>query len=489
MKCITTLLLLIITTLSYGQVEHPAFRLRLDHATCCEDLTVDLNRTFPFYTGQSEASQDCGHQLFLEDSFNRKLELRQQPGITAGMWVLSNMRDTSAWRPLHRIQSRLQVRPLDWLIFQHSFEVYSHDVPSNSWSADWGGFYAGSREAFLLLQRANFRLLAGRFAPVTGPHGVHSLLFSSRNTLDGYDLEFNLPLSWGDLWFSANHWQLDDQPVTFGNARRYLAGHRLGYTRTGSFSLALAELFLYGGVNAVPTASTLNPFLIYHSLQMNGFEGNTMYHISGWWRPWRGLLLTSELLLDDIQFDNDQPADREPAEWALALGLRAAPQSLPMVMALEYTRVAPRTYNAPLSYQRWQKQGQPLAHPNGSDFDRLSLQFSYNGWRYLQPALITAYRRTGEHGLFADWDTPWLDPVADDDYSESFPTGVVEKELSVTMQVTGHWRDCEFIVRGTSLSWRNYRHSPDNQDDLQIEFEINLFLEQLLNWEFTPLDL
>ena len=402
---------------------------------------------------------------------------------------MNSVHDSSAWKPLHRLQSRLQVKPLDWLTLQHSFEVYSNDVPSNPWSADWGGLYAGCREAFLILQKDNFRLLAGRFSPVTGPHGINSLLLSSGQTLDGYDFEFRLPLSWGELWFSANHWQLDDQQFEFGNARRYLAGHRLGYTRTGSFSLALAELFLYGGVNAVPTASTINPFLLYHAVQMNGFEGNSMYHLSGWWRPKRGLLMTAELLVDDLQLDNSQPSDREPAEWALALGVRTAPQFLPIVVALEYTRVAPRTYNAHLSYQRWQQRGQSLAHPGGSDFDLLSFQVRYNGWRLLQPALITTYRRTGENGLFADWDTPWLDPAASDDYSEPFPTGVVEKEWATTLQLTVLWRRYELILRGTSLRWNNYRNISGRHDDLQIELEFNLFLEQLLNRGFTPRDL
>ncbi len=489
MKCITIFLLLISAALSYGQTEHPAFRQRLDYSTCCDSLTEDLNRTFPFSAGQPEGVRNCGHHNFLDHDLNHKLELRQQPGITAGVWLLSSMRDTSAWKPLHRLQSRLQVKPLTWLTLQHSFEVYSHDVPSNPWSADWGGLYAGCREAFLYLQRGSFRLLAGRFAPVTGPHGSNSLLYSSRHTLDGYDLEFSLPVGRGVLWFTANHWQLDDQQFESGIARRYLAGHRLGYTRTGSYSVALAELFLYGGINAVPTASTLNPFLLYHALQMNDFEGNTLYHLSGWWRPRRGLLLTTELLLDDFQLDNSQPSDREPAEWALALGVRAAPQTLPVVVALEYTRAAPRTYNAQLSYQRWQQHGQPLAHPRGSDFDRVSLQCSYNGWLFLQPALITAYSRTGEHGLFADWDTPWLDPAAGDDYSEPFPTGVVEKEWATTLQLTGLWHQYEFILRGTSLRWTNYRHLSGSQDDLQIELEINLFLEQLFNRGFAPRDL
>ena len=64
MKCITIFLLLISAALSYGQTEHPAFRQRLDYSTCCDSLTEDLNRTFPFSAGQPEGVRNCGHHQF-----------------------------------------------------------------------------------------------------------------------------------------------------------------------------------------------------------------------------------------------------------------------------------------------------------------------------------------------------------------------------------------------------------------------------------------
>ncbi|MBL7033111.1 MAG: hypothetical protein ISR91_03110 [Candidatus Delongbacteria bacterium] len=486
MKCITLVLLLFITASCLASVEHPQFRNRLDRAACGDSLYGDPNRTFPMFNFLAgDFVSRCGHP-FLDNNPNQFCLSQPNPGFAAGIRLLSNSRDTAAWRPLYRLQSSLLIKPLTWLTVYHSFEVYSRDGADNPWSADWGGLYAGNREAFLLLRQNRYLLLAGRFSPITGPHGESSLLFSSNQSLDGYHFEFNLPLWNGEFWFTAGHWQLDDLQVYGGFARRYLAGHRLGYTRANSFSLALAEMLLYGGINAVPTAATLNPLLLYHAMQMNGFEGNTLYHLSGWWRPRKGLLFTMEFLLDDLQLDSSQPSDQEPAEWGMAVEARITPPRQPLLLALGYTRIAQRTYNSQLPYQRCQQRGQPLAHPNGSDFDQLSGRISFNGWPHLQPSLIATYTRSGERDLFADWDTPWLLVPEDHSFSEAFPTGVVEQKWSGTLRLNTQWRQGELILSATALSWKNYQHTSNRQDDFRIDLEFNLFLEHFISRGFTP---
>ncbi len=481
------LVLLLSTALGLAQVESPGFRHRLSLVTCTDSLTFDLNRTFPnLVLNHSVSRGGAIGQPFLATAVNQPRYRSLRPGLSAGVIMLSGASDSAAWRPLHRLQSTLVVQPLSWLSVHHRFEVYSRDVSHNPWDAGWKGMYAGTRDAFLLMQLNGFQLLAGRFAPVTGPLGVNSLLFSARHSLNGYRWEYELPLGDGTGWFSAGHYQLDNSLLaTGGAARRYLATHRLGYTRSQSFSVALAELFLYGGWEAVPTAATLNPFLLYHAVQMNGFEGNTLFHFSGWWRPWRGLLLTGEFLLDDLQVDSGSAADREPNEWGVAVSMRMALGAWPAIVGVDYTRIAQRTYNAPLTWQRWQVHGQPLAHPLGSDFDRVTVECEFNGWSWVQPALLAGYTRRGQRSLFADWDTPWLETEGET-YHEDFPTGTIEYEWSGTLQLTAHWRRLELITRATSLAWINYQHLSGRHQDFRLEIELNLFLQTLLHRGLSP---
>ena len=336
-------------------------------------------------------------------------------------WLSDSLPATHSWR------AEVRYRPRPDLRFHYSFEALSRDPEPALYRATWRGFHAGSRDAHLDWEGWWGRLRLGRFALSSGPDPRENLLLTARETHDGVLLTLGNNSAKG-FWGELFQLQLSDSHDTTGTYQRYLNGHRLGYTVPGAWSVALTEAFLFGGRGLYPSWRTLNPLLPYHAEQMNGLEGNTMFHLAAWWRPRNHWLLEAELLLDDVQVDRKTAADREPAEYGGLLRFRWFDERRNLLYSGSYTRITQRTYNSLLPYQRWQDRERLLAHSLGSDFDRWELQLSWLGSSRWRPSYSLALTRRGEHDARDPFDTPWLE--GGEDFSEAFPTGAITRILA-----------------------------------------------------------
>ncbi len=358
--------------------------------------------------------------------------------LQAGAWLRARASSREDRDPFMGFAGSLDWRPAPSLHLHLLFSTFVNEEQPRQFKGNWGEIHAGSPEAWLEYNRSFFSLRLGRMSLNTGAEAGRSLLLSGSNSLDGYRMELR-PFGnagSGGLWFSSFHLALDDRLEGARRYARWLAGHRLGYTKPGLWSLALGEAILYGRENGGPSAAAMNPFVSYHAVQLNGLEANTVFHLSGWARLPGRTLLTAELLLDDLQIDNEDAEDQEPAEWALQLDLRSV---LPLKAQLDlgYTRIAQRTYNSFFPHQVWLFRERPLAHPLGADVEQWRVTLAWNGSRHLRPSLGLVRREQGERGPQAPFDKPWLDPP----FHEDFPTGVVLRETRLEASLEAAWRD------------------------------------------------
>lgn len=433
---------------------------------------LDLNRLAPLADTARPVSGVRWHT-----AWQRQAALRQQgwqPGdsLELGVWLEGRFSGGDDERnPYTALSGSLDWTPVDGIRLHAVLAVLAGEEPPMQFPGNWGDVHAGNREAWLEYSRPWVRLRLGRQTLNTGPEAGRSLLLSGDHSLDGYSLELRPGGGSAGWWFQAFHLALDDRADGALLWNRYLAGHRLGYTRENRWSVALGEAILYGTRSGGPSWAALNPLLVYHGVQMNGLEANTVFHLSGWWKARPELLLTGELLLDDFQLDDKTADDREPDEWALQLDARAA---LPAALEgrLGYTRITQRTYNSKFGHQNWLYRGRLLAHPLGADADEWRLGLSWNGSPRVRPAYTLTARRQGERTPFVPFDEPWLEPDAGADYAESFPTGEVLESLAHELSLEtglGSWN--------LRLSWQHTKVEPlpggsrgiEGMDGVQME--------------------
>ncbi|MBP9004619.1 MAG: hypothetical protein KBG36_00010 [Candidatus Marinimicrobia bacterium] len=328
---------------------------------------------------------------------------------------------------------------------------------------EWRGLSGYTEQAYLMWSAKVFRLTAGRSYIVFGPGRKSSLLFSSAaRPLDNLKLDIFLK----HLSFQGITAKLDKMD----NHERYLSAHRLSFY-LGNWAIGLTEAMLYTGSARNLEFAYLNPFLLYHGEQLNGpdLNGNTLgtLELSYTGRNW---IAYSEFLVDDIQFDKEEPGDLEPNEVGCILGMDIAdPFKIPGVyLGMEYTAITNRTYKTPTRSEWFLHRNVPIGYELGSDLDRINvLVRKYH--KNLQFALEFDHIRQGEGDLNKPWDSPWDSLTIEQGYSEKFPTGVVQTTSDVGLEVTWMPDYGKYIyARLTYEAIKNIDHGNKDQKGLIV---------------------
>jgi hypothetical protein len=298
----------------------------------------------------------------------------------------------------------------------------------------WRGLAGDVEQAFVWYQNGGFNLQAGRFASFWG--GANSLILGPHSIMDGLAYSFR----WGRLTLSYRLSKLDglspERSLVSVFENRYLAGHRIDFQLSKRFRLGVSETVIFGGPGRQVEFAYLNPILFYHSSQLNSnSDDNTLVAIDFDFKPVNGLRLYGQLLVDDFQIEKKKQSDQEPNEYGLVAGLYGADIAKGWDLNAEYTRVTNRTFNQPHPRNRYLFNGKPIGAATGNDYDLLSVSLIRWFNRDLRGSLLTEYGRQGEGSPLDEWATPWLDISGD--YSEPFPTGVVEKRWSVAGGLNG----------------------------------------------------
>ena len=119
---------------------------------------------------------------------------------------------------------------------------------------------------------------------------------------------------------------------------------------------------------------------------------------------------------------------------------------------------------------------QPLADVIDNDYDLLKMKL-YN---WLKPdkavSFNFSYMRRGEGGIINQWTAPWL--LSSDGYSEKFPTGTVEKTMTLSLSSEGFYFNHIYLNFETGFKKiKNYQHIPEADKTLQfINIKLSTFI-------------
>ncbi len=305
---------------------------------------------------------------------------------------------------------------------------------------------AGNLEtAVLSFENENVIAILGRTRLFWGPQRINLLLSSTAEPIDlllaGYrrgriNFQFLFARLDGSSPDSVDIMRLPDR--TFED-NRYLAGHRLDIRLHKRLRVGLFETVLYGGEGRPPELYYLNPLQFFHSAQLNeDSDDNTIIGGDFTFLPGKGFSVYGQLLIDDFQIDDKSQGDQEPNEIGLMAGLFRAGQtgSINPDIKAEYVRITNRTYHQRDPKNRYLFRNKLLGHPLGPDADSISIKIRFWPSNNFFAEIETAYRRRGEGSIFTPWDEPWLD--AEGDYSEPFPTDIVEKSGLIAVRAQGY---------------------------------------------------
>jgi len=305
---------------------------------------------------------------------------------------------------------------------------------------------AGDLEtAVLTFKKSKISLMLGRTRIFWGPQPVNLSISETAQPLDLISaafetrkLSFNFLFARLDGSYPDALDSLRFPDLTF-NDNRYLVGHRLDLKLHRRVRVGLFETVLYGGEGRPPELYYLNPLQFFHGAQLNeDQDDNTILGFDFSMMPGRGTNIYGQLIVDDFQIDDQSQGDQEPNELGLMLGFfKAGKIATPIPdIRLEYVRLTNRTYHQRDPRNRYLYRHELIGHPLGPDAD--SISFSARFWpdRLFAAEVELAYRRKGEGSIYKPWDEPWL--LASGDYSESFPTGVVEKTSLLSLRLQGY---------------------------------------------------
>ena len=354
----------------------------------------------------------------------------------------------------------------------------------------WRGLAGDIETSAIYYKNNNLALTLGRQRIFWGPQRINLILSESAEPLDMFSARFRK----GRLWFSFIFARLDrSRPdsidyIRFPNQtfkdNRYLAAHRLDIDIFRNFRLGLFETSLFGGEGRPPELYYLNPLQFFHTAQLNENEDdNTILGLDFTYLPSPGFNIYGQLLIDDFQIDRKSQGDQEPDEFGLLAGLFKAgrPGSFSPDMKLEYTRITNRTYHQIIPRNRYLYRNKLLGHPLGPDSDSLSMivRFWPDSRQYVE--LESAFCRHGEGSIYNPWDQPWLE--IEGDYNEPFPTGVVEKSISIAVRTAGYMPFSEYTSKHLFMilecgyrSFTNYDYdnvSGENKSTAWLEFSLS----------------
>jgi hypothetical protein len=140
------------------------------------------------------------------------------------------------------------------------------------------------------------------------------------------------------------------------------------------------------------------------------------------------------------------------------------------------------TFNQPLERNRIVVQDDVLiGGALGNDYDLMSLEVK----RWLKTDLAAnlhfGYLRQGEGSVTAEWTAPWL--LVTGNYNEDFPTGVVEKTLTLAGSIQGFVLDHFYIDATAGIDKiTNYLNADgDNRDVPFFQLRFSAFVDGAIN--------
>ncbi len=343
----------------------------------------------------------------------------------------------------------------------------------------WRGLAGNVESAFFSYQSERFHLMLGRYSSFWG--GYRSLLMSPNLPLDGFGYSYR----WGRLTLSYRLARLNsilgDEEFSL-TENRYFAAHRLDLHLNNKLCLGLFETVLFGGVGRQVEFFYLNPLISFHAAQMNeNSDDNILVGFDFSYIMTPGHKLYGQLLIDDFQIDNKSAGDREPDQYGLLLGVFSGRLLGAFDFRAEYTRVTNWTFNQPEPRNRYLFNSSPIGNLSGNDFD----QYLFESSRWLKSdlrlGLSLNYRRQGEGRILNDWTSLWL--LASDNYAEKFPSGTVEKSLSISFTTRGYLN--RYLYVSSEIGWQQFRNF-ENRPSENREFPfVSLTLSTLVNFGFS----
>jgi len=383
---------------------------------------------------------------------------------------------------LETIRGGFAGRPVSKLFVYGSFVLDEALAEDENYSGKkWRGLAGDVQEAFAHFRTGKIELTAGRFASFWGVR--NSLIFSRENLFDGVAYTFR----WGKLALSYRLARLDglspdiDGVDQFEN--RFLAAHRLDVHLSNHLRVGIFETVLFGGPGRQIDLFYLNPIIFFHGTQLNeGTNDNTTLGFDFSFKPVSGLKLYGQFLIDDLQIDNETQGDQEPAEIAFVVGGYAADLVVDGLDAeLEYTRVTNWTFNQMLARNKYIFNGRPIGSVLGNDYDLFS--FLLRRWFGNNTAIIArfGYYRQGECRVDAEWTSPWTQ--VDGDYSEPFPTGIVQETAIFSLGGKSFIGNFAFVDLQFGIDRvNNYSHRNGFNRTLPFaEFTLSVFFSQSVN--------
>ncbi|MBD3402974.1 hypothetical protein GF420_08760 [candidate division GN15 bacterium] len=374
-------------------------------------------------------------------------------------------------------------RPIDRVFVYGSFTIDEELAEDPEYHGKvWRGFAGDVQDAFVRIDGGSFAATIGRFGSFWGIR--NSLVLAGDSRLDGFGYRFR----WGRLTISYRLARLDglspqhDGVEEFEN--RYFAGHRLDWHISDRFRIGGFETVIFGGPGRQIELFYLNPLIFFHGTQLNeGADDNTLIGFDFTARPMLGLKLYGQLLIDDFQIDKRSQGDQETDQFGATFGLYAVDFPPQCDVRLEYTRVTNWTFNQVLERNRYSINGDPLGAARGNDYDEFRLSLIRWLDDDLSVRLNGGWLRQGEGRVDAEWTAPWL--ATDGDYSEPFPTGVVERTVTGSLGLNGFVGDYLFVdVTGGVEFVHNRNHvAGDEATRPFAQVTVSAFLSTLVDLE------
>jgi hypothetical protein len=346
----------------------------------------------------------------------------------------------------------------------------------------WRGFAGDVEQAFVHYQTDRLGLQVGRFGSFWGPR--RSLVFSPGQLMDGLAYTFR----WGRLAISYRLARLNGlNPELDGVDEfesRYLAAHRFDFHIASNLTVGLFETVVFGGPGRQIDLFYLNPLIFFHGSQLNeGVDDNTTVGLDFSYKPAVGYKLYGQILIDDIQLDNSSASDQEPDQIGLLIGSYLADLVANLDLRFEYSRVNNWTFNQIHQRNRYLNDRRLIGGALGIDYDLVSLSVI----RWLRGSLggcfNLSYFRQGEGRVDDVWSEPWATAIGD--YDEPFPTGVVEKTTSASLEVKGFLSHFGFVNLETGFDWIENRNHISGADETLpfVNLRVSTFFLSSLNIE------
>jgi hypothetical protein len=319
-------------------------------------------------------------------------------------------------------------------------------------------------------------LQVGRFYSQLGP-GRHGqlLLGASPRPMDQLSLSLEHAISKN---LAARFFFQTSALDKIGPDNRFMSLHRLEVSNSRWY-IALSEALTYTRDTKGMDLVYLNPFIFYHLEQLNGPEllGNTIGTLEIGYK-WNTSHIYSEIIIDDVQFDNEVKGDLEPNEVGGLLGYEHAGDSY--YLSIEGVALTNRTYKTPNPSEWFLHRNIPIGYELGSDVARLNIlsrYFLHDKW-HIDTEIDLMWQ--GEGNFLKAWDAPWENDsiTMETGYSEPFPTGIVEKSVILSTEVMRHWNRERWISLGVSYVNIN------NVDNIQDEKHSGLNLHLSASWTF-----